>query len=100
MITINWSDLSLYSVADIVFWYESNVDAKFADSVRRHIEDQIQIYAKPPLNPNSIPNSDIYPEFKRLVISKYPYIAFIRQIDGDLWEVVDVVHTSRKLPSE
>ena len=28
----------------------------------------------------------------------FPYVAFIRPIAVDMWEVVDIVHTSRKLP--
>ena len=46
----------------------------------------------------SIPKSEIFPDTRKLVISRLPYVAFIRQIDGNVWEVVDIVHTSRKLP--
>ena len=48
--------------------------------------------------PCSIPASDIFPGTRKLVISNLPYVAFIRQLDGAVWEVVDLVHTSRKLP--
>ena len=31
-------------------------------------------------------------------IKDLPYVAFIRPIQGGVWEVVDIVHTARKLP--
>ena len=46
----------------------------------------------------SIPASDVYPGTRKLVISNLPYVAFIRQLSGTDWQVVDVVHTARKLP--
>jgi plasmid stabilization system protein ParE len=46
----------------------------------------------------SAPASDLCPGTRKLVIRNLPYVAFIRQLDSDVWEVVDVVHTARKLP--
>ncbi len=46
----------------------------------------------------SIPASELFPGSRKLVISNLPYVAFIRQLDGAVWEVVDIVHTSRMLP--
>jgi plasmid stabilization system protein ParE len=46
----------------------------------------------------AIPRSDIYPGTRKLVISKLPYVAFIRELPAGTWEVVDIVHTSRKIP--
>ena len=46
----------------------------------------------------SVPVSDIFPDTRRVVIKNLPYVAFIRPIAADVWEVVDIVHTSRKLP--
>ena len=46
----------------------------------------------------SIPESQILPGTRKLVISKLPYVAFIRKVGGKEWEVVDIIHTSRKIP--
>ena len=46
----------------------------------------------------SLSASDIFPKTRELVISNLPSVAFIRQLDGAVWEVVDIVHSSRKLP--
>jgi len=48
--------------------------------------------------PMSLPASELFPGTRKLVISNLPYVAFIRQLNGAVWEVVDVVHTARKFP--
>ncbi len=92
---IQWSDLALLSLEEIVIWYELEAGRQVADSVQNRIWQQVE---KVDLFPKSIPASEIFPGTRKLVISNLPYVAFIRQLDGTAWEVVDVVHTSRKLP--
>lgn len=89
------SELALQSIEEIIFYYELEAGRAVADAVERRIFEQIEAIA---LGPMSIPESEIFPGARKLVISKLPYVAFIRQIDAQLWEVMDVVHTSRKLP--
>jgi hypothetical protein len=44
--------------------------------------------------------SDLFPGTRKRVISNLPYVAFIRQLDGEVWEAIDIVHTSRRLPND
>ena len=41
--------------------------------------------------------SDIFPGTRRVVIKNLPYVAFIRPVAADSWQVIDMVHTSRRL---
>ena len=93
--TIQWSDFALESLEEIIIWYELEAGRQVADSVQNRIWQQVEKIDRFPL---SIPASDLFPGTRKLVISNLPYVAFIRQLDGEVWEVVDVVHTSRKLP--
>ena len=93
--TIRWSDFALQSLEEIIIWYELEAGIQVADSVQNRIWQQVEKIDRFPL---SIPVSEIFPTTRKLVISNLPYVAFIRQLDGDVWEVVDIVHTSRKIP--
>lgn len=92
---IQWSDFSLRSLEEIILWYELEAGRLVADSVHNRIWSQVE---KIDALPMSVPVSDLFPGTRKLVIKNLPYVAFIRQLDGDVWEVVDVVHTARKLP--
>jgi len=92
---IQWSDFALESLEEIIIWYELEADRQVADSVQNRIWQQVK---KIDGFPMSIPASDQFPGTRKLVISNLPYAAFIRQRDGTVWEVVDIVHTSRKFP--
>lgn len=92
---INWSDFALQSLEEIIIWYELEAGRNVADSIERRIFTQIE---KMEIFPTSVPVSDIVPGTRRVVIKNLPYVAFIRPIEADIWEVVDIVHTSRKLP--
>ena len=94
---IKWSDFALQSLEEIIIWYELEAGRQVADSVQNRIWQQVE---KIDAFPMSIPVSDLFPGTRKLVISNLPYVAFIRQLDGPVWEVVDIVHTSRKLPKE
>jgi plasmid stabilization system protein ParE len=92
---IQWSAFALESLEEIIIWYELEAGRQVADSVQNRIWRQVE---KIDGFAMSIPASDILPGTRKLVISNLPYVAFIRQLDGAVWEVVDLVHTSRKLP--
>ena len=93
--TLRWSDFALQSLEEIIIYYEMEAGRGVADAVEKRLFDQIEAIDRFPM---SIPESEIFPGTRKLVISKLPYVAFIRQITDGEWEVVDVVHTSRKLP--
>ncbi len=92
---IQWSDFALQSLEEIIFWYELEAGRQVADSIQNRIWWQVEKIESCPM---SIPASELFPGARKLVISNLPYVAFIRQVDSTVWEVVDVVHTSRKLP--
>ncbi len=92
---IQWSDFALECLEEIIIWYELEAGRQVAESVQNRIWRQVE---KIDGFAMSIPASDIFPGTRKLVISNLPYVAFIRQLDGAVWEVVDLVHTSRKLP--
>ena len=91
------STLAQESLLEIVDYYETQVSEEFADSIEARIKKQISNLTG---FEKSIPPSDIFPEARKLVISKLPYVAFIREQSQGEWEVVDIVHTSRKLPKQ
>ncbi|MEY4591290.1 MAG: hypothetical protein RIR18_185 [Pseudomonadota bacterium] len=92
---IQWSDFALCSLEKIILWYELEAGRQVADSVQNRIWQQIEKIGRHPM---SIPASEIFSGTRKLVIRNLPYVAFIRQLDDEVWEVVDVVHTARKLP--
>ncbi len=92
---LQWSELALQSLEEIIFYYEFEAGRRVADAVEKRLFEQIEMVDRYPMG---FSESEIFPGTRKLVISKLPYVAFIRQIDAQLWEVVDVVHTSRKLP--
>lgn len=65
------------------------------DAIENRIFDQVEKIASFPM---SVPESDLYPGTRKLAFTPLPYVAFIRLIKGNRWEVVDIVHTARKLP--
>jgi plasmid stabilization system protein ParE len=92
---IQWSDFALRSLEEIITYYETEAGLAVADAVEKRIFDQIEKLDRFPM---SIAESDIFPGARKLVFTNLPYVAFIRLIGADTWELVDIVHTSRKLP--
>lgn len=92
---IKWSDFALQSLEEIIIWYEVEAGRSVADSIEGRIFTQVE---KMDVFPTSVPVSEIFPDTRRVVIKNLPYVAFIRPMGADVWEVVDIVHTSRKLP--
>ena len=90
-----WSDFALQSLEEILFYYETVAGIAVAEDIERRIFGQVE---QMDLFPKALPQSYVYPGLRKLVISRLPYVAFIRELNPILWEVVDIVHTSRKLP--
>lgn len=92
---IRWSDFALHSLEEIVGYYELEAGPQVADAIAARIFDQVDQVAA---MPKACPPSDLFPGARKLVISRMPYVAFIRALSPAVWEVIDIVHTSRKLP--
>jgi plasmid stabilization system protein ParE len=93
---ISWSTLAQESIIEIVAYYEEEVSFELADRAEGEIFQQVEKIRK---FPRSIPVSDVFPELRKLVIQGFPFVAFLR-VNDDVIEVVDVIHTSRKIPKE
>lgn len=92
---ISLSTLARDSLLEILDYYETQVNEEFANVIQTRILAQI---AKLDGFELSIPPSHVMAGTRKLVISKLPYVAFIREASHGQWEVVDIVHTSRKIP--
>lgn len=92
---ITWTLEAEESLFEILKYYELEVSEIFSESIEDRIYSQVD---KLEGFEDSIPRSTIYPGTRKLVISKLPYVAFIRELKNGAWEVVDIVHTSRKSP--
>jgi toxin ParE1/3/4 len=93
---ISWSTLAQESIIEIVAYYEEEAGFEVADRAEEEIFEQVEKIKK---FPRSIPVSEVFPELRKLVIQGFPYVAFLR-INSDVIEVVDVIHTSRKIPKQ
>jgi plasmid stabilization system protein ParE len=91
---IKWSDLASESLLEITAYYEEVAGHVVADRAENSILSQVEKIKDFPL---SIEVSKEYPGTRRLVMKVFPYYAFLR-VGEDSIEVVDVVHSSRKLP--
>lgn len=92
---IKWSQQAEDSLFEILKYYEERGGIDLADSIEDRIFEQVDKIEGFEM---SIPESDIYPQARKLVILKLPYIAFIRQNNDSEWEVADITHTSMKTP--
>jgi plasmid stabilization system protein ParE len=92
---IKWSQQAEDSLFEILKYYEEKEGVDFADSIEDRIFEQVDKIEGFEM---SIPESDIYPQARKLVIRKLPYVAFIRQNNDGEWEVIDITHTSMKTP--
>jgi len=93
--SIKLSDLAEQSLNEIFNYYMENAGFDVAESVEVRIISQIKAMSG---FEKALPRSEIYPTTRKLVISKIPYVAFIRENQYGEWEVIDIVHTSRRLP--
>jgi plasmid stabilization system protein ParE len=94
---IKWSEQAEGSLFEILKYYEEKEGRSFADSIEERIIEQVD---KIDWFEMSVPVSDVCPQARKLVILKLPYVAFIRKNQNNWWEVVDITHTSMKMPKE
>ncbi|MEN9560343.1 MAG: hypothetical protein RLZZ502_1554, partial [Pseudomonadota bacterium] len=94
---IIWSDGALESAEEIIAYYEREAGIDVAHFIETQLFSQVEKYDTFTL---SAPESEIFPGMRKIVINRLPFVAFIRKTKSGLWEVVDVVHTSRKLPQQ
>ena len=92
---IQWSDFALQSLEEIVSYCELEAEPEVADSIAARIFDQVDQMAG---IPTACPPSDLFPGARKLVMSHLPYVAFIRELSPSVWQVINIVHTARKLP--
>jgi len=91
-----WTREALDDLENILAYYYLEVGPATAEAVERRIVSQIEALET---FPERIRSSDRIPEARELVITRLPYIAFLRvQADGIL--VLNVVHTARKFPAD
>jgi plasmid stabilization system protein ParE len=83
------------SLFEILKYYERKSGIQLADSIEERILQQISDIEGFEM---SVPESDVYPGTRKLVISRLPYVAYIRTARKGKWEVMDIIHTSRKIP--
>ena len=76
-------------------YYEAEAGHSVADAIENRIFDQVERLHRFPM---SVAESNIYSGTRKLVFVNLPYVAFVRLISANRWQVVDSVHTSRKLP--
>jgi plasmid stabilization system protein ParE len=91
------STLAQESLLEIIDYYAVQVSEDFADEIEERILKQIIDLEGFEMG---VPQSEVFPDARKLVISRLPYIAYIRQVQGSNWEVVDIIHTSRKIPKD
>ena len=91
---ILWSDEALGDLEEILAYYYLEASPRVAEAVEKRIVGEIE--ALPPY-PERIRESDRIPGAGELVVSKLPYVVFVR-VSGDTIIVLNVVHTKRRLP--
>jgi len=93
-VRIVWTDEALDDLADIIAYYYAVASPRTAESIRQRIVGQVE--GLPPF-PERIRQSDRIPGARELVVSRLPYVVFVK-VTGDAIIVLDVVHTARKFP--
>ena len=91
---ILWTDQALDDLADIVAYYVAEVSPRTAESVERRIIEQIE--ALPPF-PERIRESTRIHGARELVVSRLPYVVFVK-LTADAIVVLNVVHQARRFP--
>lgn len=92
---ILWTDQALDDFEDILAWYAREAGPHAAIAVQRRIVFDLEALAP---FPERIRASERVPGTRELVVSKLPYIVFVK-IVGDALVVLNVVHTRRKFPA-
>lgn len=92
---IVWTDEALDDFEEIVAYHYAESGSRTAEAVERRIVEQIE--GLPPF-PERIPKSERIPGARELVVSRLPYITFVKLLP-DRIVVLNVVHTARKFPA-
>lgn len=92
---IFWTEEALDDLEEILAYYLLEAGPATADAVERRIVSQIE--GLEPF-PERIRESDRVPGARELVVSRLPYIAFVKRVQDGI-VVLNVVHTARKFPS-
>ena len=91
---ILWSEEALDDLEEILAYYHLEASPRTAAAVERRIIGEIESLPPPP---ERIRESDRVPGARELVVSKLPYVVFVR-VRGDTIIVLNVVHTKRRFP--
>ena len=92
---IVWTAEALDDLEEILAYYYLEAGPETAEAVERRIISQIEALCA---FPERIRNSDRIPNARELVISKLPYIVFVRILPKKII-VLNAVHTARKFPA-
>lgn len=92
---ILWTDEALDDLAEILAYYYAEASPRTAEAVERHIVEQVEGLLP---FPERIRESERIPGARELVVSRLPYIVFVKQL-ADAIVVLNVVHTARKFPA-
>ncbi|MDP2795235.1 MAG: type II toxin-antitoxin system RelE/ParE family toxin [Sulfurisoma sp.] len=92
---IVWTDEALDDLEEILAYYYAEAGPRVAEMIKRRIVDQVE--GLPPF-PERIRKSERIPGARELVVSRLPYIAFVKLLP-DAIVVLNVVHTARKFPA-
>ena len=92
---IVWTNEALADLESIVVYYYENVGLETALAVERRIVAQVESLQD---FPERVRASERVPGAREAVVSKLPYIAFVRVTENDI-QVLNVVHAARKFPA-
>lgn len=92
---IFWTSEALDDLAEIVAHYHAQGSPRAAKLVESRIITQVEAL---PSFPERIRQSERIPGVRELVVSKLPYIIFLK-VQTDAIVVLNVVHTARRFPA-
>lgn len=91
---IVWTEEALGDLEEILAYYQLNAGPATAKAVHDRIVSEIVALQT---FPERIRASDRIPGARELVVTRLPYIVFLKVIDDEL-VILAVVHTARKFP--
>jgi toxin ParE1/3/4 len=95
LLRILWADEAIDDLSEIVADYITEASPRTAESVERRIVEAVE--GLPPF-PERIRKSERIPGARELVVSRLPYIVFVKLLP-DAIIVLNIVHTARKFPA-
>jgi len=91
---IVWTDEALSDFENILAYYYQQAGAATAEAVERRIVAQFEKLLD---FPERVRASERIPGAREAVISRLPYVAFIRVFEDEI-QILNLVHTARKFP--